>query len=68
MPFKITAARSAQLIVRAIKSGRRQYYFPFTMGILSRINSIIPNFFYDFLMGKFAGPVAKNPKLLSSLT
>lgn len=66
MPFKVSARKSSLLILKAIKKRKKQYCYPWPMAILSKINRLLPNCVYDFLLPKLNSPQANTPKLFSA--
>ncbi len=66
MPFKVSARKSTHLILKAIEKRKKQYCYPWQMAFLSKINRVLPNFFYDFLLPKLNPPKATAPKLFSA--
>jgi short-subunit dehydrogenase len=66
MPFKVSPRKSTMLILYAIAKKKSQFYFPWQMAWLSRLNRILPNAFYDFLMPRISPSKATEAKLFSS--
>lgn len=65
MPFMISVRESSLFILKAIAGGKKQYAYPLLPALLSKINRILPNCIYDFLMPRLAPPKSKEPKLFS---
>jgi short-subunit dehydrogenase len=66
MPFKVSPRRSSLLILKAIAKKKKQYSYPWQMAWLSRLNRILPNRLYDFLMPRLSPSKGSAPKLFSS--
>ncbi len=67
MPFMVSVRKSSELILRAIAGKASQTGYPWQMSLLSRINRLLPNCVYDFLMPRLSPAKESRPKLLSSL-
>ncbi|HXH30808.1 MAG TPA: SDR family NAD(P)-dependent oxidoreductase [Bacteriovoracaceae bacterium] len=67
MPFKVSVRESTNIILRAIASGKSQTGYPWQMSLLSKLNRLLPNCVYDFLMPRLSPSKGHRPRILSSL-
>lgn len=67
MPFTVSVRESTHKILKSIYHKDSQSYYPFPMSYLSRLNRLLPNWFYDFLMPKIGGVKTTRPQLFSAL-
>lgn len=65
MPFKVSVRESTHLILKAILKKKKQYCYPWQMAWLSKLNRILPNVIYDFLIPRLSPSKASAPKLFS---
>lgn len=66
MPFMVTSAESARLVLRAIRRGSSQAYFPTVLGWVSRLNRLLPNWLSDRLAQVVAGKRDKRARIFST--
>jgi hypothetical protein len=52
MPFRLAAARAAELIARAIAQRKRFYVLPWPMALIARVLKILPRWLYDALFAR----------------
>lgn len=65
MPFLLDMEDAARRVLRAIRRRRRQIYFPWLMGLLSRLNRVLPNWLADWAAERIAGPADKQARIFS---
>lgn len=65
-PFKVSVRKSSHQILKAIVKKKKQHLYPWPMAMLSRLNRLLPNCVYDFLMPRINPPKATQPKLFAA--
>lgn len=66
MPFTISPRKASLIILNSIMKKKSQVYFPWPMGLLSRLNRILPNWIYDILLPRVGKVNTDKPKIFSS--
>ncbi len=54
MPLKVSVESSTRIIMRAIATRKSQTYYPWPMGLLSRLNRVLPNWLYDLMISRLS--------------
>ncbi len=68
MLFTVPVSDSTFHILKAIAKKKKQYFYPWPMAFLSKLNRLLPNWIYDFIMPILSPSKATTPKLLSALS
>ncbi len=58
MPFLMDVDRASQKIIRAIERGRKRFAFPWQMAVFVHVLKALPDFLYDWIVGKSFGDLA----------